>query len=268
MASKIYLNGDPIVKKTSVYLIIFLVTALFFVPVPASGENATSTTTIPTTEVTITASPTATPVNTTPAVSVTSTTQVPLTSPTTNPLNATPTVTVTNTTPVPTATTGQLPNATTTTIPTVLPTTQSVTGNLTVTSSPFGASILIDGVYYGTTPGNITGLTGGNHIIRLAMSGYYDYEGTIYVVPGQVINVFGALPPLSGYYPVLSPTTATTVPTHEVTPVTTVQPTQSSGGLLDSPTVVAAIIGIITAIIGAGATIFTHYSHVSKGKKE
>jgi hypothetical protein len=154
-------------------------------------------------------------------------------------------------------------------IPTVSPTTQSSTGNLTVTSSPFGASILIDGVYYGTTPGNITGITGGNHIIRLAMSGYYDYEGTIYVVPGQVINVFGALPPLSGYYPGVSPTPATTAQTPEVTPVITVQPTQpSSGGVLESPTVVAAIIGIVTALIGSGATIFTHYSHVSKGKKE
>ena len=145
------------------------------------------------------------------------------------------------------------------------PALQVSTGNISVASSPLGASILIDGVYYGTTPGNLTGIPAGNHIVRLTLSGYYDYEGTIYIVPGQIASVFGLLPPLSGTVlwnsqPVTSVTVTTTPPS------ATVQTTQpSSGGIFENPTVIAAVIGIITACIGAGATIFTH---ISKTKKE
>ncbi|MDP3564523.1 MAG: PEGA domain-containing protein, partial [Methanoregula sp.] len=53
------------------------------------------------------------------------------------------------------------------------------TGGVTVYSSPIGASVLIDGIYYGTTPANLTGIQQGNHIIRITQSGYYDYEGSI-----------------------------------------------------------------------------------------
>ncbi|MDD1694749.1 MAG: PEGA domain-containing protein [Methanoregula sp.] len=145
------------------------------------------------------------------------------------------------------------------------PTAEVSAGDVSVASSPLGASILLDGVYYGTTPGNLTGISPGNHIMRLALSGYYDYEGTIYVVPGQVTHVFGTLPPLSGAVSqTLQP--VTTAPT-TVLPATTVQPTAtqtSSAGALENPTVIAAIIGIITACIGAGATIFTHISKIKK----
>ena len=56
--------------------------------------------------------------------------------------------------------------------------TLSNTGSVSVYSSPLGASVLIDGRYYGTTPANLTDIQPGNHIIRLTLSGYYDYEGT------------------------------------------------------------------------------------------
>jgi hypothetical protein len=135
-------------------------------------------------------------------------------------------------------------------------------GNITAVSSPLGASILIDGVFYGYTPGNITGIPGGNHIVRLTMSGYYDYEGTIYVIPGQVSSVFGTLNPISGY-------SIQSLPAHETTstimaPVT-VQPTSTTSvAPLENPTVLAAIIGTFTALIGAGVTVFTHYSKIKK----
>ena len=71
------------------------------------------------------------------------------------------------------------------------------------------------------------------------MSGYYDYEGTIYVVPGPITSVFGTLPPLSA-----SSSGASSGSTAQVTATTasgvTVQPTStSSGGLLDNPTILA-----------------------------
>ena len=130
-----------------------------------------------------------------------------------------------------------------------------------VYSSPGGASILIDGVYYGVTPANLTGIQQGNHILRLALSGYYDYEGSIYVVPGQTSQGFGTLPPLSQdprpRPRFLQPLSRSSVPV--VTPI----PTQAQG-LLENSSVVVAIIGVITAIIAAGVSIFTH---VTKGKR-
>lgn len=134
------------------------------------------------------------------------------------------------------------------------------TGDLAAASSPLGAALLIDGAYYGITPVNLSGIPVGNHIVRLTLSGYYDYEGSVYVTPDKVTNVFGTLQP-SG-----APVTATLpAATTTAIPIATVQPTQTTAGsIFDSPAVVAAVLGIITACIGAGATIFTHISKVKK----
>jgi hypothetical protein len=152
-------------------------------------------------------------------------------------------------------------NETVTITPTGTVTQQPSSGNVTVHSSPPGASILIDGIYQGTTPFTVSGLNQGNHIIRLALSGYYDYEGTIYVIAGQTTNAFGSLPPLNQ---ISSQNTVTPVATPIIIAVpVTAEPTQKQGGLDNS--ILVAIIGVITAVIGAGATLF---SHISKTKKE
>jgi len=140
--------------------------------------------------------------------------------------------------------------------------TPSNVGSVSVYSSPLGASVLIDGRYYGTTPANLTDIQPGNHIIRLTLSGYYDYEGTIYVLAGQTTHAYGTLPPLNQ---VISPNTVAPVATPIVVAVpVTAEPTQKQGAF-ENPGVIAAIIGVITATIGAIATIF---SHISKNKKE
>ena len=131
------------------------------------------------------------------------------------------------------------------------------TGSVMVYSSPIGASVLIDGVYYGTTPANLTGIQQGNHIIRLTQSGYYDYEGSIYVIPGQTSHAFGNLPPLNQI-------SAAPTPVSIIIPVVTAEPTQVKG-LLENSSVVVGIIGVITAMIAAAAAIFPH---IFKAKKE
>jgi len=141
--------------------------------------------------------------------------------------------------------------------------TQPNSGSVSVYSSPLGASILIDGRYYGTTPANLTDIPSGNHIIRLSLSGYYDYEGTIYVIPGQTNHAYGTLPPLGQFSTTPTPVPTTAVPIIVQVPVTA-EPTQSQAPL-ENPGVIAAIIGVITATIGAVATIF---SHIFKAKKE
>lgn len=156
---------------------------------------------------------------------------------------------------------------------TTLPTTQTTpsgtstappdTGDISVYSSPLGASILIDGRYYGITPANLTAVPAGNHIIRLALSGYYDYEGTVYVLAGTSTHAFGTLQPLNQYTIPPTPVPTSAGPIIIEVPATPV-PTPA-GGPLDNPGVLVAIIGVVTATIGAAATIF---SHVFKGKKE
>jgi hypothetical protein len=141
--------------------------------------------------------------------------------------------------------------------------TQSNSGSVSVYSSPLGASVLIDGRYYGTTPANLTDIPSGNHIIRLSLSGYYDYEGTIYVIPGQTNHAYGTLPPLGQVSTSPTPVPTTAAPIVVQVPVTA-EPTQSPAPL-ENPGVIAAIIGVITATIGAVATIF---SHIYKAKKE
>jgi hypothetical protein len=248
-------------KKTCTQLIILVMVALIFLPVSATGQNTTNSTVVPTSTGTIVESPVTnqTPSETTATIPVTNTTTVP--PKTITPVPGTTAEMVTGTTAT-TATTATTPAPATSSV------TQVTVGNITVASSPLGASILVDGVFYGTTPGNFAGIPAGNHMVRLTLSGYYDYEGTIYVAPGQVTNIFGTLPPLSAYYTQPSTVPVTPVLTTPIVPAETVQPTPtqtSSGGALENPTIIAAFIGIITACIGAGATIFTH---ISKTKKE
>ncbi|MFA5269008.1 MAG: PEGA domain-containing protein [Methanoregula sp.] len=137
------------------------------------------------------------------------------------------------------------------------------TGSVSVYSSPIGASILIDGFYSGTTPKTVNGVPAGNHILRLTLSGYNDYEGSIYIVAGQTAQGYGTLQPISQIGPA-APTQTVIVPV--VVPVVTAAPVPTEDpGLLGNSGVMVAIIGVITAIIAAGASVFTH---VKPPKKE
>jgi hypothetical protein len=139
------------------------------------------------------------------------------------------------------------------------------TGSVMVYSSPTGASILIDGVYCGITPGNVNGVPAGTHILRLTLSGYNDYEGSIYIVPGQTNQGYGTLQPINNQV-TSAPTPIPTVIVPVIVPVitATAEPTQQKG-ILENSSVLVAIIGVITALIAAGASIFTH---VKPPKKE
>jgi hypothetical protein len=237
-------------KVDYTYLIILLVIACMIVPVLAVDGNTTNTTTAATTAIT----------NATPVVTTTTTVYQ----------NVTTTPVATTTTVVPTATDTTVPVTTTGT--TIVPTTQTTaipTGDLSVASSPLGAAILIDGKYYGVTPADLTGIAPGNHIIRLTLSGYNDYEGSVYVVAGQSIPAYGTLHPMGGPSQIIVATASappTTAPTETTPQPAATQPTSDSA--LASPTVIAALIGIVTAAIGAGATIFTHKAKVPEIKTE
>ena len=173
--------------------------------------------------------------------------------------------------PVTTAATTTVPTTVVTTVPTTVrtavPETQETTGSsgsngvAIIQSSPLGATVYIDGVYIGKTPLRIEG-PAGYHSILMSLDGYYNFDGSAYIVKGETVTVFGSLPEKEV---VMQKTTIPDeTPTQKITnpvPTTTQVPSDS----LASPTVIAAGIGIITAGIGAYATIYTHRN---KEKKE
>jgi hypothetical protein len=80
-------------------------------------------------------------------------------------------------------------------------------GFLTVTSTPAGASVYIDGMYQGLTPVNHIEINKGQHSIRLSLNGYFDTNANLQIAceKGYTQN-----------YP-LTPIPITTTPT----PITT-----------------------------------------------
>ncbi len=68
----------------------------------------------------------------------------------------------------------------------VTPTIAPATGGLAVASSPTNAAMYIDGVYRGSTPLTVTGLSPGDHLVRVSAPGYVDYTTTTTVISGQI----------------------------------------------------------------------------------
>ena len=106
--------------------------------------------------------------------------------------------------------------------PTLPPVETPIMGQIAIGSSPEGASLYIDGEYYGETeyynPKPI-GLKAGTHTIKLTKEGYKDYTETI-TVEGGYIHKKTIILESSPITPTETPTTRTpTEPTQ--TPVTT-----------------------------------------------
>jgi hypothetical protein len=138
------------------------------------------------------------------------------------------------------------------------------TGIAVIQSDPLGAGVYVDGVYIGNTPLRIEG-PAGYHSVKMSLEGYYNFDGSAYIVKGETITVFGSLQEKD--IQVSTGRTFTTVtPTETATQAPT--QTQAASDTLASPTVIAAGIGIITAGIGAYATIYTHRNKDEPKKKE
>jgi phage replication-related protein YjqB (UPF0714/DUF867 family) len=61
-----------------------------------------------------------------------------------------------------------------------------ITGDISFTSTPTGATILVDGVSTGlVTPSSVTNLIPGTHSYTLSLSGYYDATGSVTVLGGS-----------------------------------------------------------------------------------
>jgi hypothetical protein len=96
-------------------------------------------------------------------------------------------------TTIPTMVPTTVPTRTPTTVPTISPTglvpQSDKTGTVSVSSTPTGARVYLDGVDRGTTPVTITGVSPGVHLIRVTKSGYEDYSTGVFVRSGQTATV-------------------------------------------------------------------------------
>jgi hypothetical protein len=102
------------------------------------------------------------------------------------------------------------------------------TGTLSVTSTPGGAMVFLDGVFKGITPKTMTGVPAGTHQLRVYRIGYEDFSASITVIPGQTLEVPVALEVPSGptLVPTIVPTpTPTRVPAGTGTLAITSSPT-------------------------------------------
>jgi hypothetical protein len=77
------------------------------------------------------------------------------------------------------------------------------TGSIYATSLPQGASVYVDGVYYGPAPQIASGLSPGYHQVRLSLEGFQDWSGQVLVTSGGTTTVSQTLS--------ASPTTPPTV---------------------------------------------------------
>jgi len=90
-------------------------------------------------------------------------------------------------TPTPTVTaTGSVQPTGSVTLPSATPAVGY--GSLSVTTSPAGAQVFVDGAIRGITPATIPGLSSGTHAIILKMDGFQDLATTILITPGQTAD--------------------------------------------------------------------------------
>ena len=75
-----------------------------------------------------------------------------------------------------------------------LPVSVSAVGNISVSSLPTGAAVLLDGINTGTTtPTIIESVTNGSHIVLLRFTGYQDYTRSVTVSDNATSTIFATL---------------------------------------------------------------------------
>jgi hypothetical protein len=83
------------------------------------------------------------------------------------------------------------------------------TGSIYAVSTPQGASVYVDGKYYGPAPQIASSLSPGYHQVRLSLSGFQDWTGNVYVESGKTTTVSQQLSVSPTQYPTSAPGTGT-----------------------------------------------------------
>ncbi len=91
------------------------------------------------------------------------------------------------------------------------PSVYALAPSISISSSPPGASIYLDGSYQGKTPLNITKVSAGSRNITLKLPGYQDLSVTMNLVSGQAYSLSPQLTPITSVpIPTLTPTSTPT----------------------------------------------------------
>jgi hypothetical protein len=73
----------------------------------------------------------------------------------------------------------------------------SMSGGISVSSEPAGATVYLDGQYRGVTVANgaleLTGVSSGSHLLSVRLDGYDDYRATVQVTPDATVQVRASL---------------------------------------------------------------------------
>jgi PEGA domain len=141
--------------------------------------TAVPTTTLTTTVTTTTATTTATTAVTTSAATTTT--------------SAAATTAAATTSATGTATTAAAPATTPPVSETAMP---PGTGSLSVTTTPAGAAVYLDGVQRGVSPATIPGLAAGSHTLLLKLNGYQDLSTPVSITAGVANEFSTGLTPL------------------------------------------------------------------------
>jgi hypothetical protein len=83
------------------------------------------------------------------------------------------------------------------------------TGSLSVTTTPAGATVYLDGVQRGISPTSIPGLAPGDHTLLLKLAGYEDLTAPVTITAGQTQAYTTALSPAATPLPALPAATRT-----------------------------------------------------------
>jgi len=79
------------------------------------------------------------------------------------------------------------------------------TGSIYAVTTPQGAGVYVDGRYYGISPQIASGLSIGYHQVRLSLSGFQDWTGSVYVEDGKTTTVTQTLSVSPTTYPTSAP---------------------------------------------------------------
>jgi hypothetical protein len=86
---------------------------------------------------------------------------------------------------------------------TVPPTALPLTGSFSVTTTPAGATVFIDGVQKGISPATLSDLTPGAHTLLLRMNGYADLSVPVTIIAGQTQTYSSTMLPATTQLPAM-----------------------------------------------------------------
>jgi formylglycine-generating enzyme required for sulfatase activity len=138
------------------------------------------------------------------------------------------------------------------------------TGSISVSCSPSGAGIYLDGSYQGTTPMTIKSVSAGFHTITLKLTEYQDFSQDIRVDADEIAYVSPSLTYIPISTPITTPSPAPTITSQKIATSATTPPTVAPTTTTPTPTPTPALLTTMTvspataSVVTGGKKILIH----------